>query len=142
MTNKHGGAHRAKMERRKPLMNRMIPPTTHAVRQWVEHLLHSMNVDWTDENFTETPERVAKAWVDTWCSGYGLEPKQVLTVFPNERAERDLVVIKDIPLYSMCSHHLAPFMGKAALAYLPKDHVVGCNQKTSRIYTADIRYVS
>lgn len=126
--NKHGGGVRAKKARHKPTLNMIIPPPMNVVIRSIEEILHSMNVDWTDENFTETPERVAKAFTRTWLSGYGMDPKQAITVFPNERSESGMVVVKDIPFYSMCSHHLAPFTGKAAIAYIPDQYVVGLSK--------------
>jgi GTP cyclohydrolase IA len=128
MINKHGGASRGGKKRAKPKLKQIISPDAYVVRNAIEQILHSMNVDWADENFTETPERVAKAWKDTWMSGYTMEPKQVLTTFPNEEREGDLVVVKDIPFYSMCSHHLAPFFGKGHLAYVPNGLVIGLSK--------------
>jgi GTP cyclohydrolase I len=109
----------------------MSVPGLEEVQKAVELILHSCNADMNDPNFTETPQRVAKAFVNYWLAGYGQKVEDVLTVFPNE-GEGDLVVVKDIPLYSMCSHHLAPFKGYAAIAYQPGALVMGLS-KTSRI---------
>lgn len=129
---KHGGAARAKKERNRSNLDQMMPPETYKVTSLIEQLLHLMNVDWTDPNFTETPERVSKAMNQTWFSGYGTDPKQVLATFPNQHCEGDLVVVKDMPFYSTCAHHLAPFFGKAAVAYVPDELVVGLS-KPSRL---------
>lgn len=106
----------------------MKTPSKEIVREMVTKLLNSMNVDWADENFTRTPERVAAAMVDTWLAGYSLNVSNVMTVFPNADKESDLVIVKDIQFYSMCSHHFAPFFGKAAIAYLPDKYVMGLSK--------------
>lgn len=126
--NRHGGIARAKQPRRRAGLDRMIVPDKAALVKLFEELLNLCNVDWSDSNFTESPERVAKAFTETWLSGYALEPKQVFSVFPNESGERDLVIVKDLPVYSMCSHHFAPFFGKAAVAYVPGNLVAGLSK--------------
>lgn len=98
----------------------------------VENLLDVFEIDWEDENFTETPTRVARAFLDYWAVGYMMHPEDVFTVFDNDAEEDGLVVVKDIPFYSTCAHHLAPFFGKAAIVYMPDKHVVGLS-KTARI---------
>ncbi len=80
----------------------------------------------------ETPHRVAKAW-RFWCSGYGKEPADVLKVFEDGAENCDeMVVVKDIPLYSHCEHHLAPIFGSVTIAYVPNGRIVGLS-KLSRL---------
>jgi len=87
------------------------------------------------EGLHDTPERVAKAW-EFWTSGYGKNPADVLKVFADGAEGYDeMVVVKDIPIYSKCEHHLADIFGTATIAYLPKNRVVGLS-KLSRL--ADI----
>lgn len=76
----------------------------------------------------ETPERAAKAWRE-WTSGYGINPADVLKVF-NDGAEEcdEMVVVRDIPVYSHCEHHLAPIFGTATVAYLPDKVIVGLSK--------------
>lgn len=80
----------------------------------------------------ETPDRVAKAW-EFWTSGYGHDPSEVLKVFEDGADDYDeMVVVKDLPFYSHCEHHLAPFFGTATVAYIPNGRVVGLS-KLSRV---------
>ena len=80
----------------------------------------------------ETPARVAKAWKE-WCSGYGMDPKDVMKTFEDGAEGVDeMVVVKDIPFYTHCEHHMAPFFGTATIAYLPNKKIVGLS-KLSRL---------
>jgi GTP cyclohydrolase I len=80
----------------------------------------------------ETPDRVAKAW-EFWTSGYGVDPADVLKTFEDGAEGVDeMVLVKDIPFYSQCEHHLAPFFGTATIAYIPQGRVVGLS-KLSRL---------
>jgi len=84
------------------------------------------------EGLRETPARVAKAW-EFWASGYGRNPAEVLKTFEDGAEGVDeMVVVKDIPFYSHCEHHLAPFFGTATIAYLPEKRIVGLS-KLSRL---------
>lgn len=89
-----------------------------AVEKAITDLLIAFNVDLNDPNLVDTPERVAKAYQDFWLSGYDKNHDDLTTVFPNDSIG-DLVLVKDINFYSLCSHHLAPFKGKVAVAYIP-----------------------
>ncbi len=99
-------------------------------------LLDAFNVNWDDPNYTDTPKRVAKAYLEYWASGYGREPEDEITVFPNSSGRDDLVLVKDMRYYSTCSHHLAPFHGYAAIAYIPGDNLLGLSKlgRILRIY--------
>lgn len=80
----------------------------------------------------ETPERVARAW-QHWTSGYGTDPKDVLKEFEDGGEDYDnMVVVKDIPFYSHCEHHMAPFFGTATIGYIPDGRIVGLS-KLSRL---------
>lgn len=84
------------------------------------------------EGLVETPARVAKAW-QFWCSGYDEDPAAVLKVFSDGAEGCDqMVMVKDIPLYSKCEHHLADIFGTATVAYIPNGKVVGLS-KISRV---------
>lgn len=83
----------------------------------------------------DTPDRLAKAW-DFWTSGYTQDPSDVLKVFEDGAESYDeMVLVSDIPFYSHCEHHLAPFFGKVTIAYIPDGKIVGLS-KLSRL--ADI----
>lgn len=84
------------------------------------------------EGLKETPDRVAKAWA-FWLSGYDRDPVDVLKVFEDGAEGYDeMVMVKDIPVYSKCEHHLADIFGTATIAYIPNGKVVGLS-KLSRL---------
>jgi len=80
------------------------------------------------EGLLDTPLRVARAWKE-YCAGYQDDPAVHLKrVFEEVGGYDDIVLLKDIPFQSHCEHHMAPIIGKAHIAYLPKDHVVGISK--------------
>lgn len=86
----------------------------------------------TREGLMETPARVAKAW-EFWTSGYGQNAAEILKVFEDGAEGYDeMVVVKDIPIYSHCEHHLAAIFGTATVAYIPDGRIVGLS-KLSRL---------
>ena len=94
--------------------------------------------DPTREGLADTPRRVAKAWKE-YCAGYGDDPgKHLARVFEEVGGYDEIVLLKDIPFQSHCEHHMAPIIGKAAIAYLPQDHVVGIS-KLARVLHAYAR---
>lgn len=98
------------------------------IQQAVFDLLDAFNVNWDDPNYSDTPKRVAKAYMEYWASGYGREAEDEITTFPNSSASGDLVLVKDMKYYSLCSHHLAPFHGYGAIAYLPGENLLGLSK--------------
>jgi len=90
------------------------------------------------EGLRETPARVAKAW-DHWLGGYEIDPHALMKSFEDGAEGYDeMVLVKDIPFYSMCEHHLAPFFGRATIGYLPQGKVVGLS-KLARVVDAYAR---
>lgn len=84
------------------------------------------------EGLMETPGRVAKAW-EFWTRGYGMNPADILKVFEDGADNYDeMVLVRDIPLYSKCEHHLADIFGTACVAYIPNGRIVGLS-KISRL---------
>ena len=80
------------------------------------------------EGLLDTPKRVARAWKE-YASGYGEDPAHHLhRTFEEVGGYDEIVLLKDIPFQSHCEHHMAPIIGKAAIAYLPKDRVVGISK--------------
>lgn len=91
-------------------------------------LLQFIGEDVNREGLKETPTRVAKAWL-AWTSGYGANLSEVFKCFKDGSERYDgMVVVKDLPFYSHCEHHLAPFFGTATIAYLPNKRVVGLSK--------------
>ena len=86
----------------------------------------------------ETPARVAKAW-RFWTSGYNVDPASLLKVFEDgAEGSNEMVLVRDIPLYSHCEHHLAAIFGKATVAYIPDGKIVGLS-KLNRVVDAFAR---
>ena len=93
-------------------------------------LLAALGEDPDRPGLIETPARVTKAWKH-WTSGYGQDPVTVLKAFEDGAEEyNELIVVRNIPVYSHCEHHLAPFFGKATIGYLPKGKIVGLSKLT------------
>lgn len=90
---------------------------------------------WGREDLAETPRRAAEAWAE-WCSGYSIDPHELIKTF-RESAEGydELVVVIGIPFYSHCAHHLATIEGIAHVGYLPQRRVIGLS-KIPRIVEA------
>ena len=84
--------------------------------------------DPTREGLVDTPRRVAKAWRE-YCQGYQDDPAAHLArVFEEVGGYDEIVLLKDIPFQSHCEHHMAPIIGRAHIAYLPRNHVVGISK--------------
>ena len=80
------------------------------------------------EGLKDTPKRVVKAYRE-WFRGYDQDPAEVLSrVFEDVSGYDDMVILRDIDVESHCEHHIAPFLGKAWVAYLPTDKVVGISK--------------
>jgi GTP cyclohydrolase I len=80
------------------------------------------------EGLQETPDRVARAW-EFWTSGYEMDPISILKTFVDgSEGVDEMVVVKDLPFYSHCEHHLAPFFGTVTIGYLPHKRIVGLSK--------------
>jgi len=87
------------------------------IEQGVLLILEGIGEDVTREGLIDTPQRVASMYSEI-CSGLHEDPAQHFKVTFSEH-HQEMVLVRDIPLYSMCEHHLAPFIGKAHVAYIP-----------------------
>ena len=104
------------------------------IKQGVRLLLEGMGEDPAREGLVETPDRIARMYEEL-CAGYGEDAGEHLGVrFRVE--ESGIVLEKDIRFYSMCEHHLLPFYGTAAVAYIPQGEVVGLSKiaRTVEVY--------
>jgi len=98
------------------------------VQEAVRTLIRWTGDDPLREGLIDTPKRVARAWKE-YCQGYGEDPAIHLSrIFEEVGGYDEVVLLKDIPFQSHCEHHMAPIIGKAAIAYLPQDHVVGISK--------------
>jgi GTP cyclohydrolase I len=94
-------------------------------------LIQSIGEDITREGLVDTPKRAAEAF-RFLNNGYGKNLDEVLNGATFQADSEDMVIVKDIELYSLCEHHLLPFIGKCHVAYLPKGKVLGLS-KVARI---------
>ena len=104
------------------------PPVPDAVQEAVRTLIRWAGDDPEREGLRDTPKRVARAWKE-YCQGYDEDPASHLSrMFEEVGGYDEIVLLKDIPFQSRCEHHMAPIIGKAAIAYLPTDRVVGISK--------------
>lgn len=98
----------------------------------ITQLLPFIDTNHAREGLNETPHRVAKAWAK-WTEGYHMDAASILKVFEDGAEKCDeMVIVKDIPIYSKCEHHLADIFGTATIAYIPNGKIVGLS-KLSRL---------
>jgi GTP cyclohydrolase I len=102
-----------------------VPPE---VEDAIKTLIRWTGDDPGREGLLDTPKRVARAWKE-YCGGYADDPALHLTrTFEEVGGYDEIVLLRDIPFQSHCEHHMAPIIGKAAIAYLPRSRVVGISK--------------
>ncbi|MGQ1890314.1 GTP cyclohydrolase I FolE [Thermophagus sp. OGC60D27] len=100
-------------------------------------ILKLIGEDPTREGLEKTPLRVAKA-MQFLTQGYNMNPEEIIKSAMFREDYQQMVVVKDIELYSMCEHHMLPFFGKAHVAYIPRYHITGLS-KIARVVEAYAR---
>jgi GTP cyclohydrolase I len=100
-------------------------------------IISELGEDPNREGLQKTPERVAKA-LQYLTHGYDLNPKEILESALFKEDYKQMVLVKDIEVYSMCEHHMLPFFGKAHVAYIPNGQIVGLS-KVPRVVDAFAR---
>ena len=114
-----------------------IMPTRNEAKDAVKVLLGYLEKDVEREGLLDTPNRVIDSW-DEIFSGYHMDAKTILSSTFNGEGYDGIVLLKDIEFHSTCEHHLQPFNGKAHVAYIPVDRIVGIS-KLSRIVECHAR---
>lgn len=103
-------------------------PVPDDIQEAIRTLIRWTGDDPAREGLLDTPARVARAWKE-YCQGYEEDPAYHLhRVFEEVGGYNEIVLLKDIPFQSHCEHHMAPIIGKAAIAYLPTNRVVGISK--------------
>lgn len=118
-----------------------------AIRYGVEIILRAIGEDPNREGLMETPERVARMYLNEVFSNVNKTKENIVAEFSKTFTDNDeddditvekfgdMVIVKDIPFYSMCEHHLVPFYGKAHVGYIPRNKVIGLS-KIARLVDA------
>jgi len=117
-----------------PVLNRHCKAE---VANSVAHILHSVGEDIERDGLLKTPDRVARMY-DEILAGYQVDPAKLINNALFDVDYQEMVVVSDIDFYSMCEHHLLPIVGKAHIAYVPNEKVVGLS-KIPRVVDAFAR---
>lgn len=113
------------------------PRTVKSIAGHFHAILGQIGEDPAREGLVKTPERFAKA-LQFLTHGYDLDPAEILRSAMFKEEYRQMVIVKDIEIYSMCEHHVLPFFGKAHVAYIPNGRIVGLS-KLPRVVDAFAR---
>ena len=116
--NRKGGYHR---------VDRWDEETTNALTAHFSEVLKLLGEDDQREGLKETPKRVAKS-MQFLTQGYGTDPADILKSAMFQEDYSEMVIVKDIELFSMCEHHMLPFIGKAHVAYIPDGRITGLSK--------------
>lgn len=101
--------------------------TTADLKQNFHNIIEQVGEDPLRNGLIKTPERASKA-MQFLTQGYSMDPQEILTSAMFDEDYRDMVIVKDIELYSLCEHHMLPFLGKAHIAYIPNGKIVGLSK--------------
>ncbi|KXZ39736.1 GTP cyclohydrolase I [Alkalithermobacter thermoalcaliphilus JW-YL-7 = DSM 7308] len=102
------------------------------IKKAVKELLEAIGEDPQREGLKGTPDRIARMFEEIY-SGINEDPKKHLEIYFQDEKHEELVLVKDIPFYSTCEHHLVPFFGKAHVAYIPKGGKLTGLSKLARV---------
>jgi GTP cyclohydrolase IA len=113
------------------------PQTINRLAEHYRSIIEHVGEDPLREGLLKTPERVAKAMLYL-THGYDINPAEILRSAMFKEDYKQMVIVKDIEIYSMCEHHMLPFIGKAHVAYIPNGYIVGLS-KIPRVVDAFAR---
>jgi GTP cyclohydrolase I len=102
-------------------------PASAALTDIVRELLREVGEDSDREGLRDTPERVARS-LAFLTQGYAMDPREVVGTAMFDSHYDEMVVVRDVEIYSLCEHHLLPFFGRCHIAYLPSDKIVGLSK--------------
>lgn len=103
------------------------PSATEELGKHYKEILRLIGENPDREGLEKTPLRVAKA-IQFLTQGYSLDPKEILNSAKFREDYREMVIVKDIEIYSLCEHHMVPFIGKAHVAYIPDKYITGLSK--------------
>ncbi|MGQ0848664.1 MAG: GTP cyclohydrolase I FolE [Actinomycetota bacterium] len=98
-----------------------------SIEDAVRRILIAIGENPDREGLRETPTRVAKMYAEIF-DGVGIDPAEAIDAFFGDEHYQEIVMVRDIPFYSACEHHLVPFHGKAHVAYIPRGRVTGLSK--------------
>ena len=113
------------------------PETIEKLSEHYRAILELLGEDTDREGLVKTPERIAKA-ICFLTRGYDEDPREILLSAKFHEEYKQMVIVKDIELYSLCEHHMLPFYGKAHVAYIPNGYITGLS-KIARVVEAYAR---
>ena len=113
------------------------PETTEKLSEYYQKIIDLLGEDSGREGLLKTPERVAKS-MQFLLQGYEQDPEKILSSAMFKEDYRQMVIVKDIEIYSMCEHHMLPFIGKAHIGYIPNGYITGLS-KIARVVDAYAR---
>lgn len=100
---------------------------TDSLKDHYQSVIQLLGEDAQREGLEKTPERVAKA-MQYLTQGYQMDAAEILNSAKFKEAYSEMVIVKDIELYSLCEHHMLPFIGKAHIAYIPNGYITGLSK--------------
>jgi len=118
-------------------MEHYDPERTKCLSDHYKAIISMVDEDINREGIIKTPERSAKA-IQYLTNGYGVNPANILKSAMFKEDYKEMVIVKDIEIFSLCEHHLLPFFGKAHIAYIPNEYITGLS-KLARVADAFAR---